>query len=82
MRYEGTTDLTASQFQRELRERSVHEILGIVVHTEEVVEIDDGLNPYCFYFSGERFMPYVIYFKGERARENTLEVIDDGTDGE
>lgn len=74
MRYEGTTNLTAAQFQRELRERSVHEILGITVHMDEVVEIDDGLTPYCFYFSEKRHMPYVVYFRGERARENELEL--------
>jgi hypothetical protein len=82
MRYEGTIDLTASQFRRELRERSAHEILGAAVHMEEVVEIDDGLEPYCFYFSEKRYMPYVIYFRGERARENKLETFGDGTDGE
>lgn len=82
MRYEGTTNLTASQFRQELRERSAHEILGVAVHVDEVVEIDDGLEPYCFYFSEKRYMPYVVYFRGERARGNKLEDFDDGTDGE
>lgn len=73
LRYEGTIELTASQFQQELHEHSVNEVLGINVRTDEIVEIDDGLMPYYFFFSAKRIMPHVIYFRGEKARENKLE---------
>ena len=74
VRYEGTTDLTAKEFQQELHEASVDKLLGTAVHTGEIVEIDDGLTPYYFFFSEKRPMPYVIWFDGEIARKNQLEV--------
>ncbi len=74
VRYEGTTDLTAWEFQRELHEKSADELLGAAVHTDEIVEIDDGLTPYYFFFSEQRPMPCAILFSGETARKNQLEV--------
>ena len=76
VRYEGVTDLTAASFHRALQEKSVFELLNLTVHQDEIVEIDDGLAPYYFFFSGERPMPYVILFNGELARKNELEADD------
>lgn len=73
LRYEGTTELTAAQFQDGLQEKDVYDLLKVHVHENEVVEIDDGLTPYYFYFSPKRWYPYVILFNGERARQNELE---------
>ena len=72
LRHEGTTELTAAQFHDALNEKDAHELLGVSVHEDEVVEIDDGLTPYCFYFSSKRWMPYVVPFDGEKARQNKL----------
>ena len=82
MRYEGTTDLTAVQFQQELKEHSARELLGVDVHFEEVVEIDDGLKPYFFYFSKKRDKPYVIFFNGEAAQKNELEQLPEESGGD
>ena len=38
----------------------------------EVVEIGDGIVPYCFYLV-EPFIVRSIYFNGEKARKNRLE---------
>lgn len=80
LRYEGTTDVTAAQFQQELREKSADNILNTPVYMDEIVEIDDGLTPYCFYFSEERPMPYVIRFSGAAARKNLLKTRQENPD--
>lgn len=73
LRYEGTTELTAAQFQEELQGKDVSDLLKVPAHENEVVEIDDGLTPYYFFFSPNQWRPYVVRFNGERARQNKLE---------
>lgn len=73
MRYEGVSPLTAVQFQKGLSETDAQELLKVEVHRDEVIEIDDGLTPYCFHLPIDGGRPKLIYFKGERARENPLE---------
>ena len=73
LRYEGTTLLTAMRFRQELREKSVRSILNLDVCRNEVVEIDDGLHPYYFFFSEKRPMPYVVDFNKDSALKNQLE---------
>ena len=77
MRYEGVSPLTAVQFQKGLSETDAQELLKVPVHWDEVIEIDDGLTPYCFHIPNGGGRPRLIYFKGERARENPLESSED-----
>ena len=69
--------LTAVQFQKGLSETDAQELLKVPVHWDEVIEIDDGLTPYCFHIPNGGGRPRLIYFKGERARENPLESSED-----
>lgn len=81
MRYEGTSPLTAVQFQRELGTADVQELLKVEVRQDEVIEIDDGLTPYCFHLPIDGGRPELILFNGKRARINRLESSEDD-DGE
>lgn len=77
MRYEGTSPLTAVQFQKELRSADVQELLKVEVHRDEVIEIDDGLTPYCFHLPIDGGQPELLFFNGKRARLNRLESPED-----
>lgn len=72
MRYEGNTMLTAYQFQRLAKQQRPADLLGVPLHTGEVIEIDDGLVPYCFYLESSS-IARCIYFSGQKARKNRLE---------
>ena len=78
MRWEGKTEMTAYQFQKLVKQQRPSELLGLPLHTNEIVEIDDGLEPYCFYLV-DRSTARCVYFSGEKARENQLEVKHDET---
>lgn len=72
LRYEGHANLTASVFLEMTEQQTPSDILGMKLHGKEVVEIDDGIVPYCFYLV-EPFIVRSIYFNGEKARKNRLE---------
>ncbi|RFZ77590.1 hypothetical protein DS742_17395 [Lacrimispora amygdalina] len=72
MRYEGTIERTAPELKKWKGPGNLEQFLGIPIHAEEIVEIDDGLNPYYFFVQN----PYTvcpIAFEGETARQNKLE---------
>ena len=48
LHHELTTDLTPSEFAHRCNEPS-GSLIHVVIHLHEVVEIDDGLAPTCFY---------------------------------
>lgn len=74
MRYEGTISRAARELDNWEGSGSLEQFLGIPVHAEEIVEIDDGLNSYYFYIQNI-FTVYCISFDGEKARQNKLEVV-------
>jgi len=74
VRYSDHTSLSASELLELSQEKTLPEILGIPIHIDEIVEIDDGLNPYYFQLI-ELSVIKTIRFDGERARQNKLEVV-------
>lgn len=72
MRYEGHIMLTAYQFQKLAKQQKPADLLGIPLDAGEIIEIDDGLVPYCFYLESSS-IARCIYFSGEKARKNRLE---------
>ena len=72
LRYEGSTELTARDFEALLQEKSVWDILDFEVRKDEVIEIDDGLIPYYFYVR-EYGVDVLHYFDRDWARRNHLE---------
>ena len=70
--HEGHTDLTPRNFWLACNQTPVEELLGHNVRWYCIVEIDDGLRPYCFYRTEKRFVP-LPYFKPEIARNNKTE---------
>ena len=65
--YEGHTDLTPKAFW-EQREND-RELLGVAIYHQNVVEIDDGLAPVCF-FKANKGYRVVTTFNTEAARNN------------
>lgn len=65
--YEGHTELTPKAFW-EQREND-RELLGVEIYRQNVVEIDDGLSPVCF-FKGNKGYRVVTTFNAEAARNN------------
>ena len=70
--FEGHTDLTPRNFWLACNKSPVEELIGWEIRWYSIVEIDDGLRPYCFYRAVNRFIP-LPYFKTEAARKNTME---------
>ena len=70
--YEGQTELTPRGFWLACNDRSSGNLLDRDVPLYAVVEIDDGLKPYCFYQTPSGFCP-ALYFNTETARNNTME---------
>ena len=69
VRLSGTLDMTPAAFFSMSKEKSATELLGVQVNSGEIVEIDDGLKPCCFYVEcGE--IQYLPYWNAEKAREN------------
>lgn len=65
----GTTNLTPRDFYREALKTDVSTVLGIEVHSGEIIEIDDGMVPYCFYYS-HRTIEVLAHWFPEKARSN------------
>ena len=70
--YEGHTELSPRSFWLACNKTPAAELIGQDVRPYSIVEIDDGLRPYCFYKSEQRFT-LLPYFKAEAARNNTME---------
>ena len=69
---EGHTELTPREFWLACNDCSNGNVLDHDVPLYAVVEIDDGLKPYCFYRVESGFCP-APYFNTVTARNNTME---------
>lgn len=69
VRYEGESPYTAMDFARQIKKRPLAELLSMQLLPYEILEIDDGIRPYCFLV--ER-LGHVrcIRFKSDIARES------------
>ena len=67
VRHECSTVLTAKGFYELTEQQLISDILGFSVWTNEVIEIDDGLKPYYFYFDTFRAIP-LSYFDRSRVQ--------------
>lgn len=70
VRFEGTIDLTAREFWRRCNKYGADLELPTDVKLYEVVEIDDGLRPVCFYHAATGYR-LATHFKPERVRKCT-----------
>ena len=48
VRYEGESPYTAMDFARQIKKRPLAELLSMQLLPYEILEIDDGIRPYCF----------------------------------
>lgn len=76
VRASGHIELTARSFWEQLEDTSPSKLLGVPVHTDEVVEIDDGIKPWFFHIC-EDSVKVLPVFDAERARKNQYEADDD-----
>lgn len=79
VRYKGTTERTARELDDWDGNETLAAFLSVPVHTDEVIEIDDGLTPYYFYVQN-CYSVCCIPFNGERARQNKLEDTNEQTE--
>ena len=72
VRYEGDSPYTAMEFAKQIKKHFLAELLSMQLLPYEILEIDDGIRPYCFLV--ER-LGHVrcIRFKSDIARENKYE---------
>ena len=72
VRYEGESHYTAMDFARQIKKRPLAELLSMQLLLYEILEVDDGIRPYCFLV--ER-LGHVrcIRFKSNIARESKYE---------
>lgn len=69
VRVDGHTALSAYDFWKEVEFKSASEVLGVPIHNNEVIEIDDGLKTRFFYVEdGE--VKVLSYFQSDKARKN------------
>ena len=72
MRYEGDSPYTAMEFAKQIKKCSLAELLLMQLLPYEILEIDDGIRPYCFLV--ERLgRVRCIRFKSDIARENKFD---------
>ena len=72
VRYEGESPYTAMDFARQIKKRPLAELLSMQLLPYEILEIDDGIRPYCFLV--ERLgRARCIRFKSDIARENNYD---------
>ena len=76
VRLSGTVELSPASFYSMLENKTASELLGVEVKSGEIVEIDDGLKPCCFYmkFGDSKYLPQ---WDVARARENQYRGGDD-----
>ena len=48
VRYEGESPYTAMEFAKQIKNHSLAELLSMQLLPYEILEIDDGIRPYCF----------------------------------
>lgn len=68
LRYEGTIPLTPREFWRRCNTYGADLQLPIGVELREIVEIDDGLKPVCFYHTPRGYQQAPL-FRPERVRK-------------
>jgi hypothetical protein len=75
VRYEGDSPYTAMEFAKQIKKCSLAELLLMQLLPYEILEIDDGIRPYCFLV--ERLgRVRCIRFKSDIARENKFDESD------
>ena len=76
VRLSGAVELSPASFYSMLENKNASELLGVEVKSGEIVEIDDGLKPCCFYvkFGDSKYLPH---WDAARARENQYRGGDD-----
>ena len=70
-RIELRLSMTAKQFYEATQEEPLNDILPVEVHIGEIIEIDDGLQPYFFYVlnsSAVVLLPYFHLTKGDNGK--------------
>lgn len=72
VRAKGHTALSAHSFWAEVKHKSASEVLGVTVHSGEVIEIDDGLRP-CFFHAEDGEVKVLTYFQRDKALANKYE---------
>lgn len=72
LRIEGTTDMEPGAFQKAMKSQSPSSILGGLIYTDDVIEIDDGLHPYFFHVMDKK-VEVLTRFKKETALKNLYE---------
>ena len=70
VRTEGHTTLSARDFWKEVEYKYASEVLGVPVHGDEVIEIDDGLRPCFFHVVKDWDVQVLNSFQRDKAREN------------
>ena len=69
VRTSGHIELTARSFWEQVEDTSPSKLLDVPVHTDEVVEIDDGIKPWYFHVC-EDCVKVLPFFDAERAKQN------------
>lgn len=72
VRFEGSTEMSPREFWQRCEQESAADLLPVSVQLYEVLEIDDGLKPVCFYWSNGTFS-LVPLFDGAMARRNVYQ---------
>lgn len=72
LKHEGYINMTASEFQREAKVRSLSSILGFLPMANEIIEIDDGLKPWFFLVKEQR-VTLLTHFDRDAALQNQYE---------
>ena len=67
----GPIPISAEEFQNEVSFLNLPDRLGFPLRPREVLEIDDGLQPYFFYLDDELRL-HCIHFRKEDGTRNTL----------
>lgn len=70
VRVSGHTILSAHDFWKEVEFKHASEVLGIPIHSGEVIEIDDGLRPRFFHVVQNWDVKVLTHFQSDKAREN------------
>lgn len=70
--HELTTELSAAEFWKRCDLEPCGNLLQMAVYRHQVVEIDDGIKPMCFYCA-EHGYEYAPYFNTATARKNKKE---------
>ena len=72
VRYEGESPYTAMEFAKQIKKCSLAELLPMQLLPYEILEIDDGIRPYCFLVECLGHMR-CVRFKSDIARESKYE---------